>query len=149
MATKSKHGATLCEIERLCSKYAYMSDGTILINRGDGWKVKGRVKPGFDPADVARRAQERYAQLLAERPAFADYRQALHANVCNGQRYLVHEVLNMLANDPDGVWSELNDMAHIAIDVDECVTLCHLHEESTREAKKRRESDAASPGGAQ
>ena len=135
MATLSKHGEKLTEIERLASKIAYMSDGTILRNHGDGWKLWRKVKPGVDVAAHAKERAESYEKFLMERPAFAAYREALHKTVCFSQRYLVKEVLSMFANDPDGVWSELNDMANVPIDVDECVELCGLHEAASAETK--------------
>lgn len=147
MATLSKHGAQLAVIERLTSKVAYMSDGKILRNQGDGWKCYRRLKPGVDASEHAKQAQTNYSKLLAERPALAAYRAALHSTVSNGQRFLVNECLNMLANDPDGVWSELNDMAHIAIDIDECVELCRLHEAASRETKAHRASTATNNDG--
>lgn len=136
MATLSKHGVKLAEIERLTSKLAYMSDGKILRNMGDGWKRYAHVKDGIDPEQHARNQVAKYAQFLEDRPMFAAYRKALHSAVCFSQRYLVKTCLDMLANDPDGVWSELNDMAHVSIDIDECVELCRLHELASEETKR-------------
>ena len=137
MAVLSKHGVKLCELTQLTKKIAYMSDGKILANRGDGWKLWRRVKDGVNIEQHAAQAEQRYAQLLIDRPMFAAYREALHSAVSFSQRYLVNECLNMLANDPDGVWSELNDMAGIAIDIDECVELCRLHDAAANERKQQ------------
>lgn len=143
MATLSKHGEQLAVVERLTSKVAYMSDGKILRNQGNGWKMYRRVRPGVDPVEHAKQAQANYAKLLEERPALAAYRKALHAVASNGSRWLVNETLNMLANDPDGVWSELNDHANIAIGVDECSELCRLHEAASAETKRHRAISAS------
>jgi len=148
MATISKHGEQLAVIERLTSKLSYMSDGKILRNAGDGWKCWRRLKPGVDAREHAQAAVSNYAKLLSERPALREYRKLLHATVSNGQRFLINEVLAMLANDPDGVWSELNDSLNIAIDVDECVELCRAYESCAAETKamrERRASDQPAP----
>ena len=143
MATLNKHGDKLAEIERLTSKLAYMSDGKILINRGDGWKQYARVKPGIDPAKHAQERQEAYAARLAERPEFDRYRKGLHDTICFGQRYMVNEVLSALSNDPDGVWSELNDTLGFSIDVEECCELCRLYESALAESKELRQAKEA------
>lgn len=150
MATLSKHGATLLVIERLSSKLAYMSDGNILINQGDGWKCWRKVKPGVDPVTHAREREERYKQFLVERPGYAEYRRVLHAIACNGKRSLVRMAVEMLGNDVDGLWSELNDHADVSVTVDDCVELSRAYDWSQREAKEILEAKAVaqSEGGA-
>ncbi len=148
MATLSKHGATLVIIDRLRDRVAYKSDGTILRNDGSGWKLYKRVKPGYDIAQVARDAEQRYKQRLIERPVFAEYRKAVHDAACNGKRYMLVELLNMLANDPDGVWSEANDHLDLSIGVEECVELCRLHEAATAEQRELHVAPRSAEGSA-
>ena len=157
MATLNKHGVKLAEIERLTSKVAYMSDGKILRNQGDGWKLYRHVKPGVDIAEHAASQTQRYADHLSARPMLAAclrptdrqaYRKALHDCVCFSQPYMVSSVLEMLANDPDGVWSELNDMLHIPIDLDDCVELCRAYESAAEESKRFKATKLANLGGA-
>jgi hypothetical protein len=140
MATLSKHGSEIARIEKLTKKVAYMADGTILQNSGDGWKLRGKVKPGIDPLEHAQRCVSNYDKLLMDCPALADFRKAFHAEIAPSHRYMVSEVLSALANDPDGVWSEMNDVLLIPIDIDECVNLCRLYEEAGAESKARRQA---------
>lgn len=141
MATLSKHGEQLLVVERLTTKLAYMSNGNILINRGDGWKLWRKVKPGINPVEYANKRKVDYSQFLAERPDYSEYRRLLHQHsFC--KRGLIQCALEMLGNDIDGLWSELNDHADVGIDVEECAELARAFESCQRETKERREAQA-------
>lgn len=133
MATLYKHGE-LGQIERATSKIAYCADGQILRNQGDGWKQWKRLKPGVDAREHFEKAKASYARKLETLPAFAEYRRLLHAEISFSHRYMVATVISTMPQDPDGVWSELNDMLSISIGVNEVVELCRAFEAAEREA---------------
>ena len=128
MAVLSKHGAEIGRIEKLTSIVAYMADGKILRNQGDGWKQYRKVKPGINPQDAFNRSLEAATQFKAERPCYVEYKKQLHALACNGKRCLVHMTVETLGNDHDGVWSELNDMIGISCSFDEVADLCRAYD---------------------
>ena len=105
-----------------------MSDGVILKNYGEGWKIYGKCQPGTEPKEVYGKAVERQNKMLAERPAFAAYRKALHdmAGVC--KRWQLQAAISLMPDDPDGVWSEACDGWRniVSADLDEVVELCQL-----------------------
>lgn len=138
MATLSKHGQ-IGQIERLTFKVAYCHDGQILRNQGDGWKVWKRLKPEFasDPVGAFERAKARYAEKLATRPEFAAWRSMLHELVSFSHRWMVVTAIEMMPQDPDGVWSTLDDYSTLGIDlsIEDCVQLCRAYEAASAEAK--------------
>lgn len=135
MAKLSAHGAKLGELDYLTQRVAFMSDGKILRNCGDGWKLYRTVKPGIDPATHWQARKARFESNRLTKPDWYAYRAALHDCASFSERYLVHACLEMLSNDPDGVWSELNDHAGIHLDIDECVQLCRLFDAAVAESK--------------
>ena len=136
MATLSKHGEELGRIELLTSKIAYFSDGKILRNNGNGWKLYRKVKPGVDPMEAFQARVAAQAQFLDVRPCFVEFKRLFHSMFSFSHRYMAKTGLEMLGNDADGLWSELNDMAHIDCDISELVELCRLYEASCEEAKE-------------
>jgi hypothetical protein len=80
MAKLSAYGRTeIGTVYKLRSAKRYMSDGTVLKNTGFGWKVAGKVKPGFTPREAYERGAASQARALAENPAYTAYYKALHA----------------------------------------------------------------------
>lgn len=144
MAVLSKHGE-IGQIEKLAHKVAYCSDGQILRNQGDGWKVWKKLKPGFVPAESFERSKANYAQKLHERPAFAAWRSTLHDLVSFSQRYMVVTVISAMPQDPDGVWSECNDILQIDLSIDDCVQLCRAYDSAEEEAKAMAPMTTAAP----
>ena len=55
MATLKKHGHELFRWVSATKETAYMSSGTVLQNRGFGWKVYGKAKPGTNPEEFAQK----------------------------------------------------------------------------------------------
>lgn len=126
MAKLSAHGDMVGTLEFLTTAKRYMSDGNILRNVGFGWKLYAQVKPGIAPADAFGRARQRLEAKLVEFPAMAAYRRELHglAGLC--KRWKLHAAVQMMPDDPDGVWSEACDGYgdNVCADIDEVVQLC-------------------------
>jgi hypothetical protein len=145
MATISKHGEEFLRIERLADKIAYFSDGKILRNQGNGWKLWRKVKPGVDLVAHAAERKAFSERWQSERPAYTAFKREFHAIVSFSERYMFLTLLQTLANDPDGVWVEANDMLRISIGVEECCDLCRLYEAYAAECKSQREESNAVP----
>ena len=105
MATLSKQGT---EIERIhCLKYSLSlrSNGTVLSNGGEGWKVL-RLKVGISVETYWAKVKEKQSRLS---PEYLAYRQAVQAefSLSNRDKYFV--LLSMLGDDTDGICSSLQD----------------------------------------
>jgi hypothetical protein len=104
-----------------------MSDGNILRNTGSGWKLYKKLKPGVDSAAYAARMR---AQYDARDPLFHEYIKLLCDMAPLSERWKVAEAARLMPNDPDGVWSTLNDAPYggLDVDLDDCVRLCQLRQ---------------------
>lgn len=138
MARLSAHGAEIGRLEFTDYRKAYMADGAILKDTGFGWKLHGKCKPGFSPAQVFERAKAKQAETLANRPMLAAYRSALHDAAPLSKRWKLSMAIKMMPQDPDGVWSDCCDSGFDSIDcdLDDIVSLCRLYESAMSEAKE-------------
>lgn len=140
MAKLSAHGSEIGRIEYVTSVVAYMSDGKILENDGFGWKVRGTVKSEFTPQQAFDRARVRIEQFRQERTAYTAYFKAIceTAGICN--RWKLHAAIQMMPDDPDGVWSEACDGygSNVSADVSEVVELCRLYRSAIKEKEELR-----------
>jgi hypothetical protein len=111
-----------------------MSDGKILRNQGDGWKLFRSVKPGIDPVQhFAAKVEARKAREL-ECPAWAAYIKGLCNTVSLSKRWMLHAAIQMLGNDIDGIWSEM-DMHGESLDLEELQALAENFELGQAELK--------------
>lgn len=131
MAKICAHGTVIGTVEYMTHAKRYMSDGAILKHSGFGWKLAGKVKAGFAPQAAYQRSAEHLEAQLAEKSAAACYRKELHSLAGLGKRWKLHAAVELMPDDPDGVWSEAcdgyGDNAHAHADVDEVVLLCALY----------------------
>lgn len=140
MATLYKHGE-IGQVERLAYRLAYCEDGNILRNDGDGFKMWKRLRKEINPQAAFERAKEKYAEKLATFPCFAAWRSEFHALIPFKLRNLALSVISMMPQDPDGVWSELNDFCSMQGDgdllsVEDACNLCRLYEAARLEGKE-------------
>jgi len=145
MAKLKAHGHEIGTIYFATSAKRYMSDGVILKNYGTGWKIHGKVKAGIEPRMAYANAVERQNKMLAERPAFAAYRKALHnlAGLC--KRWQLQAAIELMPDDPDGVWAEACDGWRniVSADLDEVSDLCRTYQAAISEQKTRGQVEAA------
>lgn len=138
MATLKKHGKQTI-IKFMWYKKAYCEDGKVLKDVGFGWKVAGNVKEGYAWNDVALRKQASVDKFYQERPAFARLVYWLDEHVPSyAKRFYLKPALEMLYDDPDGLWSELNDHSPMdapRLELSEVVELCNLYKASLEEAR--------------
>jgi hypothetical protein len=130
MAKLSAYGRTeIGTVSKLTSAKRYMSDGTVLKNIGFGWKVAGKVKPGFTPEQAFAKAAANQARALADNPAYAAYYKAIHATAGLSMRWKLHTTIELMPEDCDGVWSECCNGygENVCADVDAIGELCRLY----------------------
>ncbi len=120
MARLSAHGQELDRREYPSCRVAVMSDGNIMRNYGQGWKLWKRVKPGIDVRQYAQGLRARYDARPAE---FHNYMKAL-SDACDLEhRARLHMAIDLMPTDPDGVWSTMDDYSY-GVDLEDIVRAC-------------------------
>ena len=129
MAKLSVHGTEIGRLTYTTYTDAYMADGKILRNRGHGWKLQARAKDGMNIQDVFARNQQKQIDFLAKRPAMVAYRKCLHSLAGCSKRWKLALAVELMPDDPDGVWSEACDGYgdNVHADIDEVSELCKLY----------------------
>ena len=129
MARISAHGSIIGTVDYLTKSKRYMSDGVILKNAGFGWKLAGKVKPEYTPAQAYEISAASFAKRLGANPAAARYRRELHELAGLDKRWKLHAAVSMMPDDPDGVWSEACDgyCDNVHADIGEIVELCRWY----------------------
>ena len=127
MAKCSAHGTEVGTVFFTASAKRYMSDGVILKNIGFGWKLYAKAKNSA--ADSYSAAVETQKAFLAARPALAEYRRKLHKLAGMNTRWKLHSCIELLHDDPDGVWSECCDGYgdNVHADCDEVSEVCRAY----------------------
>jgi hypothetical protein len=145
MAKLSAHGPEIGRIVYTTYTKAYFYDGKILKNSGFGWKLHGKVKAGFDPVTVFTDKKAHQESFLASHPALAAYRKELHSLAGMGKAWKLHATIQMMPDDPDGVWSETCDGYgdNVHADIDEVSKLCDLYHAAMREAQESKQAQPA------
>ena len=137
MAKLSAHGIEVGRIVYTTCTKAYMSDGKVLKNWGDGWKRFSTVKAGFTPESALESSRAALARWEQAHPAGLAYKRELHAMAGQGKRLKLHIAVQLMPDDADGVWSEACDGYgdNISADVDEVSALCRLYLRALEETK--------------
>lgn len=105
MATLSKRGNEVARFNYLRFSLSFRSDGTILKNEGDGWKL-ARLKDGIEfNAFLA----DCYAREEKRTRAFKDYRAAVISEFPLSIREVFLTLEDLMDGDIDGLWSSLED----------------------------------------
>jgi hypothetical protein len=105
MATLSKHENEVARFNYLRFSLSFRSDGTILKNEGDGWKL-ARLKDGIEfNAFLA----DCYAREEKRTRAFKDYRAAVISEFPLSIREVFLTLEDLMDGDIDGLWSSLED----------------------------------------
>lgn len=118
--------------DSLTRRYAIMSDRSLLCNSGNGWKMSGKIKTELSLERVVADRQEKLRTQPERRPAYSRYKALLCSEFALKDRFHVHTICEMLANDPDGVWSEL-DNRNLPMDLETVIALCHAYEAAQKE----------------
>lgn len=120
MAKLSAHGRELDRREYCDCRIAVMSDGNVMRNFGQGWKLYKKVKPGVD---IAQYAKDLRAKYDARPEVFHSYIKALIDCTDLEHRARLHMAIDLMPEDPDGVWSEM-DMGYHSVDIEDVVRAC-------------------------
>lgn len=105
MATLSKQGIEVERVNALQYSLSLRSNGAVLRNRGEGWKVI-HLKEGVSVETYWAKVKEKQANLS---PEFLAYRRAVQAefSLANREKYFL--LVSMLGDDTDGICSSLQD----------------------------------------
>ena len=137
MAKLSAHGIEVGRVVYTTCTKAYMSDGKVLKNWGDGWKRFSTVKADWTPESALESSRAALARWEQANPAGLAYKKELHAMAPQGKRAKLHTAVQLMPDDADGVWSEACDGYgdNISADVDEVSALCALYLRALEESK--------------
>ena len=141
MAKLSAHGKEIGRVTFTTFAKAYMADGAILKNSGDGWKRYAKVKDGITPQQAYERQLRAQEEFLAARPCMAAYRKELHAMAGLGKAWKLHTAIQLLGDDVDGIWSEACDGYgdNVHADVDDVANLARLYSAAMEEQAELRD----------
>ena len=105
MARLHANGGSLGVLDYGYKKVSIQANGTVLQNWGEGWKIRGKIKPQYDPLFVH---EERQSKLDNDALLIA-YRRALW-DACGRllDRNKLHTLIGLLPDDLDGIWAEMN-----------------------------------------
>lgn len=137
MATLSSKGKNeIGRIEGLTKTLAYFDNREILVNYGFGWKLYGKIKPDCNPAESYRKQINKIAESDKKRPFYAAYKKAL-IRAGHSKRSLLHTAIELMPDDPDGVWSETCDSYgnNLHVSIEDICELCKLYKLSLEESK--------------
>ena len=142
MAKLSAHGREIGRIEYLAKQVAVFEDGHLLVNYGDGWKLHKKFKAGVDPAAGLERRRVEQAEFLAANPAFAEYRRLVHEAAPASKRFALTQAVELLGDDVDGLWSELQQSwggaADLDLSLEDCEALARAYAAAGEEARARK-----------
>jgi len=142
MAKLSAHGTEIGRLNFTTYSKAYMSDGKILKNHGQGWKLYGKAKG--TPEEAWKAACATREEFARTHPAMMAYRKELHSMAGMGKAWKLHAAVELLGDDVDGIWSEACDGYgdNVHADVDEVAALVRLYRYACEESRARRSEKA-------
>lgn len=124
MACISKHGKELDRREYCDCRVTVMSDGNVIRNVGQGWKLWKKVKAGVDVAEYARSIRAKYD---ARPEQFHSYIETL-IDACDLEhRGRLHMLADSMPEDPDGCWAMFDDFGY-QLDIDDVVRVCRARQ---------------------
>jgi hypothetical protein len=126
MATLSKHGKEIGRIEFIKKTLVYFENGDILEDTGFGWKMYGKLRDGVDPCDQIQRIRDIHKNKLSTIPGLSRYHELL-CDVPLSKRWMLIDCIHANPQDPDGVWSDANDVAGIVVSVEDVIEMCKLY----------------------
>jgi len=138
MAKLSAHGTELYRLKVVKYEQSYRSDGYVLRNYGNGWKVRGTVKESTTPLQAANRARNRANEKRAALPAYRKFRNAA-CQYALKKRSFAMMAIEANPDDSDGVWSDLDDWYETRsyFSFDDIEELCKLYNAAIDEQIKK------------
>ena len=141
MAKLSAHGQEIARFKFTTYSKAIMSDGAVLKNYGDGWKLAGKIKSGVTPEQASENQRKACDAFADSHPCMMAYRKELHSLAGMGKAWKINAAIELMYDDPDGVWSEACDGYgdNVHADIDEVSHLCSLYVAALEEARELRD----------
>jgi hypothetical protein len=138
MAKLSAHGYEIGTIEYLTFSIRFMSDGNILRNNGGGWKLYKKMKEGFNVTESYNKRKLQHEERLQQYPLTAMFEKALHRACGVSKRGILFTAIEMMPDDPDGIWSEVCDSYgdNVHASIEEIVELCRLYKLAMTQLEK-------------
>lgn len=118
MATLKRNGYEIGRTESLLRRFSYRSNGKILVNNGCGWKVAAH-NGAQEELDFVR-------EKMRDRKPLADLIEVFSNMFKLSDRRLPWTMLQTLADDPDGLYIELDEHGY-AVAPDDVVELCNAY----------------------
>jgi len=146
MASLGKHGDCVI-VEFTWHKTAFCQDRTVLRNHGNGWKVYGKLKANVDYKAHADKVKRQRDEDYASMPCVKAFMEWINSNVKSyAKRAYLRTGLSLLHDDPDGLWSELQDDYNAPhLDYEDCEKACRLYVLAVEEARAHRIAKASGP----
>lgn len=134
MAKLKSHGTELYRFKAAGYELAYMSDKTVLKNYGYGWKIYAKVTS--DPIQHAQKVAQSAVGKRRKYPAYSRFMDCILIYPLKLRVMLVN-LLTDLPNDPDGIFSELDDAWEFRgrLTCQDCAELCRLYNQAIIEQK--------------
>lgn len=129
MASLNKHGESVI-IKQLWQRWAFCSDGTILVNKGHGWKVHGKLKKKSDYKKAAEARKEWLNADRIHRPMLQELERLLDKMVPSlAKRLYLREALRSFAHDPEAVknLSEEDGQYGANLSMEDSIQLCRIY----------------------
>lgn len=124
MAKLKNNGYEIGRIERLDCILSFRSNGKILENYEDGWKLYATVAENYNINDAFNNAKRIH-------DTWNNTKQARYKNriieIAGMERMLLHAIIESMPDDPDGIWAECCYGNKINATVGEIVELCRLY----------------------
>jgi hypothetical protein len=105
MATLSKQGSETIRVELLRKTYSFRSNGNVLKNEGEGWKLV-KFRQGCNASTLLQLIRDRESRLT---PEFLAYRRAVQSEFQLSVRWQYLDLANLMDGDIDGLWASLED----------------------------------------
>lgn len=105
MATLKKHGTEVARFDYLRFSLSFRSDGAILKNEGEGWKL-AKLKEGWTFDSFLQDCKDREDKRSR---AYKEYRCAVLSEFPLSVREIYLTLEDLMSGDIDGLWSSLED----------------------------------------
>lgn len=135
----AQHGGLVKQMESMLYSKAFCADGVILRDDGEGWRSWRRLKGAYTVEDGIRLAEARVEKRRVHEPRWFEFRSVmLEVAPSITERMKLFNVLNALSDDPDGLYTAIQDEgASLEIDQQDAEDLCTKFEAYRAERAER------------
>lgn len=155
MATLKSNGSILAKLDYGPFQIALMSNGRMLKKDSGGtWKRFKKFRSLDKLTDQVQSTVTRFFSREDTMPCWWRWRCLLISTAAFDERWKVQTAVNMLGDDVDGLWSELNDVAGVHITLEDCAQLVAAYrawqnnfkaEQAAHEATRKPSTETCNP----